>query len=109
MKLKTVFIVIFLVIGLLGVPNYIFAQQYHDSPSDTVLQSNLPALMDSNGLVPQLKGGRGGGSSSGASKAIKKLDDDDDDVSGDDGGSWWIVLIVIVIIAILVWYFFLRK
>lgn len=113
MKLKTGIIMIFLVIGLLGVPNCISAQEYQVSPSDAVLESSL-ATMHLNALTPAVKGGRGGGSKSfsSAKKTVKKLSDgdDDEDVSG-DGGSWWIAIIIIVIIIaiIAVWYLFLRK
>ncbi|MEN4005858.1 MAG: hypothetical protein PQ964_00615 [Methanobacteriaceae archaeon] len=100
MELKTIFTMIFLVIGLLGVPNCIFAQQCQDSPSDTILQSNLPALVDSNGLIPQLRrGGRGGGGLRSTGEFADELVDE---------GLWWIVILIIIII-IAVWYFFLRK
>jgi len=110
MKLKTVIIMIFLVIGLLGVPNCISAQEYHVSPSDAVLESSLAAT-HLNALTPAVKGGSRGGSSSGISKTVKKLSDGDDDDASGDGGSWWIAIIIIVIIIaiIAVWYLFLRK
>ncbi|MGB9936402.1 MAG: hypothetical protein ACPK7O_01650 [Methanobacterium sp.] len=119
MKLKTGFLVIFLVIGLLGVPNCIFAQD--SQVSSTVLQNNLPATMQLNILNPELKGGggRGGGSSSskssGIKKAVKKADGDDDDSTDDDGSgfSWITVIIILVVlfglIGFLVWFFILRK
>jgi hypothetical protein len=116
MKLKTCILTIFLFIGLLGVPNCIFAQQYEDSSSDTVIQSNLQSTMLLNGLTPLVKGSSGGGksSSSSASKAAKKVDGDDDDTADDSGGWSWITVIIILIvlfgiIGVLVWYFVLRK
>ncbi|MDI6724360.1 MAG: hypothetical protein QMD61_06900 [Methanobacterium sp.] len=110
MKLKTVIIMTFLVIGLLGVPNCISAQEYQVSPSDAVLESSLAAT-HLNALTPAVKGGSRGGSSSGISKTVKKLSDGDDDDASGDGGSWWIAIIIIVIIIaiIAVWYLFLRK
>lgn len=113
MKLKTGVLVIFLVFGLLGVPNCIFAQNY-DDPSNAVLESSIPILTQTNGLNVQVKGGSKGGfsSSKSVSKTVKKLDGDDDDTSSDDGSGWIIAIIILVIlgiIGILVWYFFLRK
>lgn len=113
MKLKTGVLVIFLVFGLLGVPNCIFAQDYDDS-SNAVLESSIPAMTQTSGLNVQVKGGKGGFSSSkSASKTVKKLSDGDDDgdVSDDDGGSWWIAIIIIIIILVIIaaWYLFLRK
>jgi len=111
MKLKTGILVIFLVFGLLGVPNCIFAQG-NDYSSNAVLESSAPIMAHTNGLNPEVKGGGGKGGSSSISKSIKKADVDDAAASGDDGSSWWIILVIIVIIiiiAILVWYFFLRK
>ena len=116
MKLKTGILAIFLFIGLLGVPNCIFAQQYEDSASDAVIQSNLQSTILLNGLTPLVKGSSGGGksSSSSASKAAKKVDGDDDDTADDSGGwSWMTVIIILIvlfgIIGVLVWYFVLRK
>jgi hypothetical protein len=118
MKLKTGIIMIFLVIGLLGVPSCISAQEYQVSPSDTVLDSNL-AAMHLNALTSAVKGGSRGGSKSfsSAKKTVKKLSDDDaGDDAGDgdgdgDGGSWWIAIVIIVIITaiIAIWLLFLRK
>lgn len=120
MTLKTGILVIFLVFGLLGAPNCIFAQQYKDSAS-TVIQSNLPSEMQLNSLTPLVKGSSGGGKSSSSSssksvsKAVKKADGDDDDDTTDDGSgfSWITVIIILVvlfgIIGVLVWYFVLRK
>ncbi len=117
MKLKTGVLVIFLVFGLLGVPNCIFAQDY-DYSSNAVLKSSIPTMTQTNGLNLAVKGGGGKGgfssAKSSASKTVKKLDGDDDgDADGDDGGSGWIIAIIIIvilgIIGILVWYFFLRK
>lgn len=114
MKIKTGIIAIILVLGLLGVPNCIFAQSFEDSSANTVLESSIPVIAQTNGLTPAVKGSSGGkSSSSSASKTVKKLsdgDDDDADASG-DGSSWWIAIIIIVIIIgiIAVWFFFLRK
>ncbi|MGF7117276.1 hypothetical protein [Methanobacterium oryzae] len=114
MKLKTGVFLIFLVIGLLGVPNCIFAQDY-DYSSNAVLESSIPTMTQTNGLNVQVKGGGGKGgfsSSKSVSKTVKKLDsDDDDDSDSDDGGSWWIAIIIIIIILVMIaaWYFFLRK
>lgn len=115
MKLKTGILVIFLVFGLLGVPNCIFAQDY-DYSSNAVLESSIPILTQTNGLNVQVKGSSGGkggfSSSKSVSKTVKKLDGDDDDTSSDDGSGWIIAIIILVIlgiIGILVWYFFLRK
>ncbi len=115
MRLKTGILAIFLFIGLLGVPNCIFAQQYEDSASDAVIQSNLQSTMLLNSLSPLVKGSSGGGksSSSSASKSAKKVDGDDD--TADDSGGWsWMTIIIILIvlfgiIGVLVWYFVLRK
>jgi hypothetical protein len=116
MKLKTGILTIFLFIGLLGVPNCIFAQQYEDSSSDAIIQGDLQSTMLLNGLTPLVKGSSGGGksSSSSASKAAKKVDGDDDDTADDSGGWSWITVIIILIvlfgiIGVLVWYFVLRK
>jgi hypothetical protein len=118
MKLKTGILAIFLVIGLLGVPNCIFAQQYEDSTSDAVITSNLPSTMHLNSLTPLVKSSSKGGSSSSASKAVKKIGGDDDDSgdggdSGDSGWDWTTIIIILVvlfgIIGVLVWYFVLRK
>lgn len=113
MKLKTGILVIFLVFGLLGVPNCIFAQDYDDS-FNAVLESSIPTMTQTNGLTVNVKGGGGKGgfsSSKSASKTVKKLDGDDDDTDSDDGGSWWIAIIIIIIILLMIaaWYFFLRK
>ena len=117
MKLKTGVLVIFLVFGLLGVPNCIFAQDY-DYSSNAVLESSVPTITQATGLNFEVKGGSKGGFSSAksASKTIKKISDgDDDDTGGDsgDGGSGWvtaiIIIVIIAIIAIAAWYFFLRK
>jgi hypothetical protein len=113
MKLKTGVLVILLVIGLLGVPNCIFAQDY-DYSSNAVLESSIPTVTQTDGLNVQVKGSSGGksfSSSKSVSKTVKKLDGDDDDASGDDGGSWWIAIIIIIIILVMIaaWYFFLRK
>lgn len=120
MKLKTGILALFLVIGLLGVPNCIFAQEYKDSSSNTFIQSNIQSEMLLNSLNPLVKGSSGGGksSSSSASKAVKKAGDgdDSDDNSTDDsnsGWSWMSVIIILVVlfglIGVLVWYFILRK
>ncbi len=120
MKLKTGIFIIFLAIGLLGVPNCIFAQSYGSSASDVVLQNNLPATMHLSAINPEVKGGGGGGrggsfsgSKSSSSKKIKSGDDDLNDTDdSDDGSGWFIALMIIVvlgIIGILVWYYFLRK
>lgn len=119
MKLKTGILALFLVIGLLGVPNCIFAQEYEDSSSSEVMQINQHTIL-LNGLTPLVKGSSGGGksSSSSASKAVKKAGDgdDSDDNSTDDsnsGWSWMSVIIILIVlfglIGILVWYFILRK
>jgi hypothetical protein len=116
MKLKTGILVIFLVIGLLGVPNCIFAQQYENSASNAVIKDDLQSTMLLNGLTPLVKGSSGGGkssSSSSASKAVKKADGDDDDATDNGGWDWMTVIIILIvlfgIIGVLVWYFVLRK
>lgn len=118
MKLKTGILALFLVIGLFGVPNCIFAQEYKDSSSNTFIQSKIQSEMLLNSLNPLVKGSSGGGksSSSSASKAVKKAGDDSDDNSTDDsnsGWSWMSVIIILVVlfglIGVLVWYFILRK
>jgi len=103
MKLKTEILAIFLVVGLLGIPNCIFAQQYEDSTSDAVIQSNLQSTMLLNSLTPLVRRGGGG---RGARKAVRNLDGVDDYIIHDDH----ITLIVLFgIICVLVWYFVLRK
>ena len=110
MKLKTGILVIFLVIGLLGVPNCIFAQDNSFS-SNAIFNSGLPIMSHINGLNPEVRGG--GGSKVGftsVSKSAKKADIGD--AASAVGDFWWIILVIIVIIviiAILVWYFYLRK
>ena len=116
MKLKTGILAIFLFIGLLGVPNCIFAQQYEDSGLDTIVQSSLQSTMLLNSLTPLVKGSSGGGKSSSSSSSSKKVKsgDDVDDNSTDDGSGWsWMTIIIILvvlfgIIGVLVWYFVLR-
>lgn len=114
MRLKTGILAIFLFIGLLGVPNCIFAQQYEDSTSDAVIRSNLQSTMLLNSLTPLVKGSsKGGSSSSSASKVSKKIGGDDDDAGDGGGWDWMTILIILIvlfgIIGVLVWYFVLRK
>ncbi|MBI5679520.1 MAG: hypothetical protein HZC47_01280 [Methanobacterium sp.] len=120
MNLKAGILIISLVIGLLGVPNCIFAQEYQDTTSNSVLQSSSPAAMQLNSLNPEVKGGgggggRGGGSSGSKSSSSKKVKDgDSDDNSTDDGSGWgWtsiiIILIILGVIGAAVWYFMMRK
>jgi hypothetical protein len=118
MKLKTGIIAIFLFIGLLGVPNCIFAQQYEDSAHADVIQSNLQSTMLLNSLTPLVKGSSGGSkgssSSSSSSKKVKDGDDVDDNSTDDSNSGWsWMTIIIILIvifgiIGVLVWYFVLR-
>ena len=117
MKLKTGILAIFLFIGLFGVPNCIFAQQYEDSTSDGVIQSNLQSTLLLNGLTPLVKGSSGGSKSSSSSSKIHTDDVSDavGDSSTDDGSNGWswmtiiiILIIIFGIIGVLVWYFVLR-
>ena len=109
MKILTYITAIFLIFGLLGAPNGVFAQD-SSTESNTVLQHSDSSFLTNN-FIPLLKGGS---KSSHVSKKIHDGDDDDNDDSGstDDGSGWWIAIIIIIIIAIIilaVWYFFLRK
>lgn len=54
MKLKTGIIMIFLIIGLLGIPNCISAQEYQVSSSGAILESNS-ASIHLNALTPAAK------------------------------------------------------
>ncbi|HML04300.1 MAG TPA: hypothetical protein VK426_00860 [Methanobacterium sp.] len=115
MKLKAGILLIFLVIGLFGVPNCTFAQQYPDSSSNTVIKSDMQSTTLLNSLTPLVKGS--GGGSKGGSSSSSKIHTDDADVSGgsgdDSGWNWMTIIIILVIIlgiiGVLVWYFFLRK
>ena len=117
MKILTAIIAIFLILGLFGVPNGVFAQDTSSTGSSSTLQHSNSGVLDN--MVPLLKGGgRGGGfsSSKSSSKKIHSGDDDTDDNSTDDGSSgfsWITVIIILVvlfgIIGFLVWFFVLRK
>ena len=116
MKLKTGVLLIFLIIGLFGVPNCTFAQQYQDSASNTVIKSDLQSTSLLNSLTPLVKGSSGG--SKGSSSSSSKIHTDDADISGgstgdDSGWNWMTIIIILVIIfgiiGVLVWYFVLRK
>ncbi len=118
MKIKTGLLAIFLFIGLLGVPNCIFAQPFEDSVSFTIINGNSDSNLFLNGLTPLLKGSSGGGgksSGSSASKSVKKADGSDDNSNDDGSGGWgWLTLLIIGIvvlgiIGVLVWYFVLRN
>jgi len=99
MNLKTEILAIFLVVGLLGIPNCIFAQQYEDSTSDAVIQSNLQSTMLLNSLTPLVRRGGGGRS---AHRAVRKFDD--------DYTNGYVILIVVgIIICVLVWEFVQRR
>jgi len=99
MKLKTEILAIFLVVGLLGIPNCIFAQQYEDSTSDAVIQSNLQSTMLLNSLNPLVRRGSGGRS---VRRAVRKFDD--------DYTNGYVILIVVgIIICVLVWEFVQRR
>ncbi len=118
MKIITTIITIFLIFGLLGIPNGAFAQDTSSTGSGSTLQCSNSIVLDN--MVPLLKGGgggRGGSSSSSKSSSSKKIKDgDDDDNSTDDdssGFSWITVIIILVVlfglIGFLVWFFLLRK
>lgn len=119
MKLKTGILIISLVIGLLGVPSCIFAQEYQDTSSNTVLKSSSPAVMQLNALNPEVKGGggggRGGGSSSSKSSSSKTkkgdVDDDGNDTGSSSGSSylWLIALLGLGIFGILIFYYAYKK
>ncbi|MBI5679521.1 MAG: hypothetical protein HZC47_01285 [Methanobacterium sp.] len=114
MNLKTGILIISLVIGLLGVPNCIFAQEYQDTSSNTVLQSSSPAVMQLNILNPEIKGGgRGGHGSSSSSSKKAKTDSDDNSTDNSPGFIGTIVNIIIIsvfgIICVLVWFFGIKK
>jgi len=110
MKLKTGIFIIFLVIGLLGAPNCIFAQQYQDSASNTVIKSDLQSTTVLNSLTPLVKGSSG---SSGKKIHTGDIDDSGGSTGDDSGWNWMTIIIILVIIfgiiGVLVWYFFLRK
>ena len=114
MKLKTGILAIFLFIGLLGVPNCIFAQEYQGSASDAVIKSNSESTLLLNGLTPLVKGSSKSSSSSSKKIHTDDADDSGDTSTGDDSGwSWMTILIILIvlfgIIGVLVWYFVLRK
>jgi len=96
---------IFLIFGLLGASNCVFAQGAGSTGSDITLQHT--SILSEN-FIPLLKSG-------GSSKKIHGADDVSDAASGASTGDlpgWVIIIIVIIIIAIIaiaVWYFFLRK
>ncbi|MGB9978673.1 hypothetical protein [Methanobacterium sp.] len=118
MKILTYIMTVFLIIGLLGVPNSVFAQE-SSTGSNSVLKDSNSVVFDNT--VPLLKGSSGGsrgGSSSSSKSSSKKIhdgddDDDDDTTSGSSGGFWIIAIIFLVVflglIGFLVWFFFLRK
>jgi hypothetical protein len=112
MKLKTGILVLILFIGLIVFPNSVFAQDNTVSAPENVLYSNLPTIMDSCSLSPQLKGGGGGGgggkggssssSSKSSSSSSKKVKDGDDDTDGNStnsssSGMSWITLVLLII------------
>ena len=59
MRILTFIITIFLIFGLLGVPNDVFAQESSPTESGSTLQNSNSLILDS--MVPLLRGGRGGG------------------------------------------------
>ena len=104
MNLKYGFLMIFLFIGLITVPNCIFAHEYQNTNSKMVINSDLNSITLSNIMPPLLK----------ASSSKTKIHTDDADVSGDLSGVDWTTIIIIIIVAlviigILLWYFVLRK
>ena len=111
MKILTCILTIFLIFGLLGVPNGAFAQETSSTISESTLQHSNPLILEN--MVPLLKGG--GHFSSHASKKVHSGDDDTSDTGNnstddsDDGSGWWITLIIIIIIiavvVLAVWYF----
>lgn len=117
MKISTAIITIFLILGLLGVPNGVFAQESSPTGSDSTIQCSDSAVL--NSMVPLLKGGSRSSSKSSSSKKLKFDGDDDDsaDDSTDDGSSggfsWVTAIIMLVvflgIVGVLAWFFFLRK
>lgn len=130
MRLKIGIFAIFLAIGLLGVPNCTFAQENSVSTSESVIYNNLPVIMDSCSLNPEVKGGGGGGgggkgggssssskSSSSSTKKTKSGDGDDDNdnsTSSSSGGMSWITIALLIIfiplgIILLLWFILKRR
>lgn len=113
MKISTAIITMFLILGLLGVPSGVFAQESSPTGPDSTIQCSDSMVL--NSMVPLLKGSK---SSSSKKKLDIDIDDDDDtDDSTDDGSSGgfsWITAIIMVvlflgIVGFLAWFFFLRK
>jgi len=115
MGLSSGILSLFLILGLLLVPNCVFAEETESGSSDYTTESGIPAIIADNDLNPAIKGGGGGsrggsssysGSSSSSSKKVKV--DDVDDIADGEGDSWWIwiiiaIIAIIIIIAVL-WY-----
>ena len=119
LKMKRIrwIIAIFLILGVLGVPGSVFAQETSSAGSDVTVQHDTSTFL-SYSITPLLKGG-------GGFKGIFKHSDDAADSlsSGNNSsgnstssssGSGWItgIIVLIIIIAIIgaaVWYLFLRK